>query len=179
MTPADLLPKGALPAWWHGCGILLVVAMLLLHRLARASGIVAVCLVRLPGVVLHELAHLAVGTLLRAEPSGFSLVPRLRGGGRWALGTVSFRRVTAFNAVPIALAPLGLIILAWLLWRHWLAWFPATLANTLVLYAAVCLLAGNGLPSRQDLRVAANWRSLLLYGCIAGAAWYLRRTLLP
>lgn len=178
MTPADLLPKGALPAWWHGCGILLAVAMLLVHRLARGAGIVAVCLVRLPGVVLHELAHLAVGILLRAGPSGFSLVPRRRGSG-WALGSVSFRRVTAVNAVPIAFAPLGLIPLAWLLWRHWFAWLPATLANTLVLYAAVCLLVGNALPSRQDLRVAANWRSLLLYGSVGVGSWYVWRTLFP
>jgi len=175
VIPADFLPNAALPAWWHGCGILLALAMLAAHRTARASGIVAVCLVRLPGVVLHELAHLAVGTLLRAGPSGFSLVPRRRGGGRWALGSVSFRRVTAVNAVPIALAPLGLVPLAWLLWRHWFAWLPATLANTLLLYAAVCLLVGNALPSRQDLRVAANWRSLLLYGSVGGGTCYAWR----
>lgn len=179
MTPADLLPKGSLPAWWHGCGMLLAFAMLLAHRLSRGAGIVVVCLVRLPGVVLHELAHLAVGTLLRAGPCGFSLVPRRRGNGRWALGSVSFRRVTAVSALPVGLAPLGLVPLAWLLWRHWFTWLPATLQNTLLLYAAVCLLAGNALPSRQDLRVAANWRSLLLYGGIAGGAWYLGRYLLP
>lgn len=179
MTPADLLPNAALPAWWHGCGILLVVAMVVANRLARAAGIAAVCLVRLPGVVLHELAHLAVGTLLRAEPSRFSLVPRRRGDGRWALGSVSFRRVTAVNAVPIAFAPFGLIPLAWLLWRHWFAWLPATLASTLFLYAAVCLLVDNALPSRQDLRVAANWRSLLLYGSVGGGAWYAWHSLLP
>jgi hypothetical protein len=173
MTPADYWPWATGPAWWHGCGLLLVVAMLLGQRMARSGGIVAIALVRLPGVILHELAHLLAGTLLRAGPAGFSLVPRHRGNGRWTLGSVSFRRVTAVNAVPVALAPLGLLPLALLLGRHWFAWFPPTLTTTLLLYATACLLAGNALPSRQDLRVAANWRSLLLYGSLGGAVWYL------
>jgi hypothetical protein len=163
-----------IPVWWHGCGIVLVAGLFLLQRRARAAGILAVCLIRLPGVVLHELAHLLAGLLLGAEPGGFSLVPRRRGGGGWTLGSVTFRRVNAFNAVPIAFAPLGLVPLAWYLHRSWFSWFPVTLPRTLLLYAALFLLVQNALPSRQDLAVAGNWKSVLLYGSIAGIAWYVR-----
>lgn len=161
-----------IPAWWHACGAMLVTALFLLYRRAGAANILVVCITRLPGVVLHELAHLLAGILLRAEPSGFSLIPRRRGDGRWTLGSVSFRRVTPFNAVPIAFAPLGLLPLAYYVHRSWFTWLPPTLANALYLYATLFLLVCNALPSRQDVRVAGNWKSLLLYGSACGVAWY-------
>jgi len=161
-----------IPVWWHACGIVLVLAMFLVNRSARSSNILVVCITRLPGVFLHELAHLLAGVLLRAQPAGFSLIPQRRGGG-WTLGSVVFRRVTAFNAVPIAFAPFGLVPLAYYLYRHWFGWLPVTLANTLYLYTAVFLLVSNALPSRQDVRVAGNWKSVLLYGSVGGAAGYV------
>jgi hypothetical protein len=86
---------------------------------------------------------------------------------------VAFRRVTAINAVPISLAPLGLIPLALCLWQFWFDWFSFTLADTLLLYITVFLLVGNALPSRQDIRVACNWKSLLLYGSTGGLLGYV------
>jgi len=162
-----------IPVWWHACGIVLVVALFLLYRSAGSANILVVCLTRLPGVVLHELAHLLTGILLRAQPAGFSLIPQRRGNGRWTLGSVAFRRVTAFNAVPIAFAPLGLVPLAYYLYRHWFGWLPVTLENTLFFYIAVFLLVCNALPSRQDVRIACNWKSVLLYGSVSGAAGYV------
>src|SRR6185369_7861485 len=126
-----------LPVWWHACGIVLVVALFLLYRSAGSANILVVCLTRLPGVVLHELAHLLTGILLRAQPAGFSLIPQRRGNGRWTLGSVPFRRVSAFNAVPIAFAPLGLVPLAYYLYRHWFSWLSVNLENSLFFYIAV------------------------------------------
>jgi len=162
-----------IPVWWHAFGILLVLAMFLLNRSARSSNILVVCITQLPGVVLHELAHLLTGILLRAEPGSFSLIPERRGDGRWTLGSVAFRRVTAFNAVPIAFAPIGLVPLAYYVYRYWFNWLPVTLANTLFLYSAVFLLLYNALPSRQDVRVACNWKSVLLYGSVSGVVGYI------
>lgn len=162
-----------IPIWWHVCGIVLVITMFLLNRIARSANICVVCITRLPGVVLHELAHLLTGILFRADPASFNLIPQRRSDGRWTLGSVAFRRVTAFNAVPIAFAPLGLLPLAYYGYRHWFNWLPATLANTLFLYAALFLLAYNALPSRQDVRVACNWKSILLYGSVGVVIGYV------
>jgi hypothetical protein len=166
-----------LPLWWHACGIVLVSGLFLLARQTRSAPILVICLTRLPGVILHELAHLLAGILCRARPESFNLVPQRRGDGRWTLGSVAFRRVTAFNAVPIALAPLALVPLAYLLWRCWFDWLAISLANTLLLYGVLFILVANALPSSQDLRVAANWRSLLLYGAGGALLWYLWRYL--
>ncbi len=151
---------------WHICGIGLVIFLAAIHRRSRSSGIFVLALWNLAGVILHEMAHLLVGTVLGAEPKGMTLVPRREGSG-WRLGSVSFSRITAFNAVPVALAPLGLAGVACLIARYWSAWFRASLATTLALYAACFVLLYNALPSRQDLRVACNWKSLLLYAALA------------
>lgn len=126
----------------------------------------------LTGVILHETAHLLVGLLLRAEPTGFSVIPR-REGNRWRLGSVSFRRVNSLNAVPVALAPLGLVAVAYWFSLNWFRWYAPTFPLTLALYAVVFILTYNALPSSQDLRVACRWTSVLLYTSVAAAfAWY-------
>lgn len=146
----------------HAAGVCLIAALFAVTRKARASGIFVLALWNLAGVLLHESAHLAAGILFRARPTGVTLIPR-RDGNRWLLGSVRFARITAVNAVPVALAPLALAGVAWLTATNWFRWAPPSLASTLGLYAALFVLLYNALPSRQDLRVATNWRSLLIY----------------
>jgi hypothetical protein len=160
---------------WHICGIGLFVALAAVQRRARSSGILAMAIWNLTGVVLHEAAHLLVGILFRARPSGFSLFPR-RHGNSWRLGSVSFARITPLNAVPVALAPIGLTGLAYWTARNWFRWHEPTLGATLAVYATLYFLLYNSVPSRQDLRIACNWKSILLYSALAAAAWYLMTT---
>jgi len=168
MTWRTFLPSFDIPLWWHACGVMLVITLFLINRRSRSAHITVVCLTRLPGVILHELAHFLVGTLLQAEPTRFNLIPERRYDGRWTLGSVAFRRVTAFNAVPIAFAPLGLLPIAYWLYRSWFNWLSTSLSHALFLYATLFLLVANALPSRQDVRVAGNWKSILLYGSVSG-----------
>jgi hypothetical protein len=157
----------AQPPLWHVCGIFVFLALAAVQRRARRSGIFLLALWNLIGVVLHEFAHLLVGTVLRAGPAGFSLLPH-REGRYWRLGSVSFARITPLNAVPVALAPLGLAGVAYWSARNWFDWNRPSLPATLALYVALYILLYNALPSRQDLRVACNWRSLVLYSLVAG-----------
>jgi hypothetical protein len=158
----------ALPApvqqhpFWHLCGIGLLLLLWGVNRRAQTSGIFLLALWNLMGVMLHELAHLLVGILLRARPTRLSLMPR-RVGNYWHLGSVSFSHITAFNAVPIAFAPLILAGIAYVAVLNWFFWFNPAFSTTLALYGTLFVLVYNALPSRQDLRVACNWRSLLFY----------------
>ncbi len=147
---------------WHLCGVALFLTLVAIHRRARSSGLVVLVLWNLTGVILHETTHLLVGLLLRAQPTGISLLPKRDGDG-WRLGSVGFRRITALNAVPVALAPLGLFGVAYWLVRHWFDWLAPSLPTTLALYGCLFVLIYNALPSRQDVRVACNPRSLLIY----------------
>lgn len=162
-----ITPFQNIPICWHICGAILAFTMFMLNRRTRLSNITVLYISQLPGIVLHESAHLLVGILFMASPRGLSLIPRRhRSTGGWTLGSVSFGRVTALNAVPIALAPISLMPLACYIYKNWFNWLPPTLPNTLILYATVFLLIYNSLPSRQDLRVACNWKSVLLYGSV-------------
>ncbi len=160
-----------IPLLWHATGLILVTLLITINRFARSRHIILVCLTQLPGVVLHELSHLAAGLIFRASPYDFNLLPERSSKG-WILGSVKFGRVTAFNAVPIALAPLGLVPLAYYVYLQWFGWFSPTLPNTLELYALIFVLIYNSLPSRQDMRIACNWKSVILYGSISGILGY-------
>ena len=158
---------------------MLVITMYLVNRGTRSANILVVCITRLPGVFLHELSHLLTGILLQADPVNFSLIPQRRADGRWTLGSVAFRRVNAFNAVPVAFAPIGLVPLAYYLYSFWFNWLPVTLENTLLLYAALFILICNALPSSQDVRIACNCKSLLLYGGVSGVIGYIWFNIYP
>lgn len=160
-----------LPLQWHLCGLALLLFLLFIDRNSKRGGIFVILLWNLIGVFLHELAHLLVGTLLLAKPSAFSLVPQQQQDGV-RLGSVSFRGLNAFNSLPVGLAPLGLIVVAFHAFQNWSRWFAPTLFSTLGMYFVVFVLIYNALPSRQDLKIAFGWKSILLYGAVAIAAWY-------
>ncbi len=159
-----------LPFHWHLCGLALLLCMIVLDRKSKRGGFFAIALWNLIGVSLHELTHLLVGTVLFAKPSGFSLIPHRQEDGI-RLGSVSFRGLNAFNSLPIGLAPLGLIVVAFYLFQSWSKYFTPTLFSTMGIYLVSFVLVYNALPSRQDLKIAFGWKSILLYGTVAIAAY--------
>jgi hypothetical protein len=68
------------------------------------------------------------------------------------MGAVSFGRITALNAVPIALAPLLLLVAAYLLCNWWFTFFTLVGVNIIGMYGAIFFLAYNALPSWPDIR---------------------------
>jgi hypothetical protein len=154
--------------------VALIISLFILQQRARSAGIFILALWNLLGVVLHELSHLLAGLLFRARPIGFSLIPE-RSGNSWRLGSVSFAGLNPFSALPVALAPLGLAGAAYVVADNWFNWFTPSLGSTLSLYATVYILLYNALPSVQDLKIACNWRTILLYGLIGIILFYIFR----
>lgn len=137
---------------------------LLLGRLKRTPGWWA--LLSFPGTFAHELCHFVVGWCLAAKPTAIQLWPE-RHGNTWTLGSVTFARLRPWNAAPVALAPLLLLPLTWLiltgpLTSAWRALNPWAILGW-------SYLAGLGMyacwPSPTDLRWA-GW-SLLWWGILA------------
>jgi len=153
------------PGYWHLCGICLIVVLALLDTRAKRGGVLTIFFWNLPGVFLHELTHLCAGTILLAKPVSFHLLPRKRSTG-WQLGAVTFQRLNAFNSLPVGLAPLGLVAVAYFIFTHWTHWFPSTLSSILGAYVALFFLVYNSIPSRQDIRVAFSLGSILVYGTV-------------
>lgn len=147
-----------------------VAVVLVLVRLAR-RWVWLYALLVWPGTFLHELSHWLVALLLGGQPGALNVVP-VRSERGWRLGSVAIGNLRAFNAIPIALAPLLLAPLAaWALvhatrvpapsWLHWALLYVATSA------AVSCL------PSLTDWKlVFSRPLGLLLYGALAAAAVY-------
>jgi hypothetical protein len=131
-----------------------MLAALLAMQLARRFMPLYALLV-LPGTALHELAHWLVGKVLAAQPTRPDLLPRRGPAGRWRLGSVAFRRLRGYNALPVALAPLLLLPAAWLLYRWGIAHPAGEALRWLALYGAVAALVCC-LPSRADIGLAAS-----------------------
>ena len=130
----------------------------------------AMAILALPGTFAHELAHFVVGLILRAEPAGFSVLPR-RSGNTWILGEVSFHRISIVNGAFIALAPIMLLPAGWLClihiampaWvaGHWVAWLLASYFTATVVFASA--------PSLMDIKAAIP--SLIMYVAAFSMCW--------
>lgn len=70
-------------------------------------------MVRLPGTIFHEGAHYLVGLCLMAQPISYSVRPLRTVAGRISLGRVEFARLTWWNKIPVGLAPLLLLPVAY------------------------------------------------------------------
>ena len=141
-------------------------------------------LVRLPGTLLHELAHLVVAFITGGRPAGFTIIPRrtvgLSADGSprrvWVLGSVTITNTSVLAAFPSGFAPLLLLPSAWFLYRTWFVWFPPDFLHTLLMYVAVVVCCGSSLPSAQDVAVAfSRPLGVVLYAAIGAGVWLIWR----
>ena len=167
---ASGLPVMLLDAWSKLAlaDLSLVLAALVLMRLAARLGMWPYAIAALPGTAAHEAAHYLMALVLGARPEFPSLLPR-RDGRAWRLGSVQFR-AGLLRSVPIVLAPLLLFPLA-------VAWAVLLLAPAegggqwLHAWVVATLLAA-GWPSGADWRIAAP--ALALVVSAAAGWWFLR-----
>ena len=64
-----------------------------------------------PSTLVHEISHFLVGLLLAAHPTRLSALPRRDAQThRWILGEVGFANLRWWNKLPVAIAPLLLML---------------------------------------------------------------------
>jgi hypothetical protein len=170
----------------HFAGIVLAATLGAIQGRSDRIGPFWMVLVRLPGTLLHELAHLVVVFITGGKPAGFTIIPRrtvgvtIDGSARkvWVLGSVTITNPSILAAFPSGFAPLLLLPVAWFLYRGWFVWFPPDLPHTLLMYVAVVVCCGSSLPSAQDAAVALSRPlGVILYAAVGAGAWFLWNTL--
>jgi hypothetical protein len=122
-------------------------------------------LVNVPGTFLHEFMHFIIGGALNAQPCNFTIIPKKRDDGGYIMGSVGFRNITFYNAVPASLAPLLLLPLSFYLNRYWLPTLNTTFLNYVLYIFLQTIIIENAIPSRTDFRVACIFPSGLLLYC--------------
>ena len=172
------------PGLVHFGGIVLAATLGAIQGRADRRGSFWMIVVRLPGTLLHELAHLVVGFITGGRPAGFTIIPRRTIGfitdgserRAWVLGSVTIANPSVIAAFPSGFAPLLLLPSAWFLYRTWFVWFPPDLFHTLLMYVAVVICCGSSLPSAKDVTVAfSRPLGVLLYGALGAGTWLIWR----
>ena len=146
--------------------MILLVIILLKMKYTTYSSMYLSAIVNIPGTFLHEMSHFLVGFFLNAYPTSFNLLPK-KEGDNYVMGSVGFRNVRFYNAVPAALAPMFLLVVGY----HFNQWFFSNIKITYVSYISYVLLQTiiieNAVPSSTDFKVAfSNPLSVLMYGFI-------------
>ena len=147
--------------------LILLVIVLLKMKYATYSSMWISALINIPGTILHESMHFIVGLLLNAYPTSFDLIPRKDGFGNYVMGSVSFRNVTFYNALPAALAPLFLLPIGYFFNRWYFSNVDISLLNYLLYILLQTVIIENAVPSATDFKVGFSYPAgLLLYGAI-------------
>jgi len=158
--------------------------MLLTYYIAAVAGVVLLlqilqrhvlvfCLVALPGTIAHELTHLVLGWMTGGRPRGLSIIPRRRGNA-YILGAVTLANVRWYNGLFIGLSPLLLFPAAAFLvqWRVTLP-HPVTFPDEIMWGYFAATLINGGVPSMQDVRIAAASAWWVVPGLLLAAGCYL------
>lgn len=150
--------------------ILIFLVISLMHlKYASYKNIYIAGLINIPGTTLHELCHYFVGAILNAQPTSFSIFPKKDEYGNYVMGSVGFRNVTFYNALPSAMAPLFLLPIGFWINRYFLPNLVPTLGNYLLYIFLQTVIIENALPSKQDFRVAfISVKGILFFALIAG-----------
>ena len=146
----------------------LILCVLVLSALKHKTyrSMILISLINIPGTFLHETAHFLVGFLLNARPTSFTLFPH-KSGDAYVMGSVGFKNIKFYNAMPSAMAPLLLLVVGFYFNR----WFFANVQLSIWTYFAYIILQTiiieNALPSSTDFKVAfSNIFGVLLYAIL-------------
>ncbi|WP_130471589.1 hypothetical protein [Candidatus Magnetaquicoccus inordinatus] len=151
----------------HADFFISVVLVVLIGRIKHlhCRSLWSAALVNFVGVVFHELAHYVIALILGGQPKRFSVWPKRTAEG-FLFGQVVCARINAFNALPIGIAPLSLLPLAWLIHRKFYLYLQPTPWNYAVYLFLMVVVIENALPSSADWRLVRQF-PVGLFGWIA------------
>ena len=137
--------------------LILLVVILMRFKYTTYQSMWMSSLVNIPGTLLHETMHYLVGGILNARPCNFTIFPRRGEDGSYVMGSVGFRNVTFYNAVPAAMAPLLLLPIGFYINRYVLPQLTPTFSNYILYVLLQTIVIENAVPSRADFRVAGMY----------------------
>lgn len=147
---------------------ILSVVLLMRMKYATYRSMWLSALVNIPGTILHEMMHFIVGLFLNARPCNFTVFPKKDVfTGDYVMGSVGFRNVTFYNAIPSSLAPLLLLPLSFYINRYYLPLVPHSIIGYVVYVLLQTVIIENAIPSRADIKIAMSFpHGILLYGIL-------------
>lgn len=146
--------------------MILLVICLLKMKYTTYSNIYLSALVNIPGTFLHEMSHFLVGLFLNAHPTRFNLFPKKQ-GEYYLMGSVGFRNVHFYNALPSALAPLLLLFVGYYFNRWFFTHIQINYINYVLYVFLQTIIIENSIPSSTDFKVAFSYPlGVLFYSAV-------------
>ena len=149
--------------------ILITVLMTLLIsriKLSMHTNIFTAWIANFMGTFFHELAHLMVSVVLNGKPVKVSLFPK-KIEDSYILGYVKNSNITWYNALPIALAPLLLLVAVYFIHSDFFNYFDFNFINYLLYIFLLVSFLDSAIPSVQDIKIAfSNFGFLVYFGII-------------
>lgn len=146
--------------------LILLVIVLSSFKHASYSSMWLASLINMPGTFLHETAHFVVGLVLNAKPTSFSLFPR-KNGDYYVMGSVGFKNLTFYNALPSSMAPLFLLIAGFYLNKHFFDVVNVSIWTYMLYVLLQTIIVENAMPSRADFKAGFKYFSgVLLYSVV-------------
>lgn len=144
---------------------ILSVVILMRMKYATYRSMWLSALVNIPGTLLHEIMHFVVGLFLNAHPCNFNVFPKKNPlTGDYVMGSVGFRNISFYNAIPSSMAPLLLLPIGFYINRYLLPFIPHTLCGYILYVLLQTIIIENAIPSRADFRIAFMFpHGVLLY----------------
>lgn len=151
--------------------LIFLVILLLKFKYSTYSSMLLSALINIPGTFLHETMHYFVGLISNAEPTSFTIIPRRGENGGYTMGSVGFRNISYYNAIPSSMAPLLLLPLGFYFNRWYFQNVDISLFNYMGYILLQTIIIENAVPSGQDFKVAFSQPlGLVLYGALFVAA---------
>ncbi len=145
---------------------MLILFVILLTKLKNSTyrSMYMSAIINIPGTILHEAMHYVVGGLLNAQPVNFSVWPKKDNMGNYVMGSVGFKNITFYNALPATMAPLLLLIMGFYINRYLLPLIEPSFVSYILYILLQTIIIENAIPSRVDFAVAFRHKlGLLMY----------------
>ena len=112
------------------------------------------------------MSHFLVGLFLNAYPTRFDLFPKKQ-GEYYVMGSVGFRNIQFYNALPAALAPMLLLFVGYYFNRWFFSSAPINYITYVCYVFLQTIIIENAVPSSVDFKVAfSKPLGVLLYGAL-------------
>ena len=133
-------------------------------KMIMHTNIVTAWIANLTGTFFHELAHLIVSLVTNGKPVKVSLFPEKQEDG-YVLGYVISSNITWYNALPIGLAPLSLLVAVYYIYTYFFGYIEFTVINYIIYLFLLVSFLDSAIPSIQDFEVAfSNFGFLIYFG---------------
>jgi hypothetical protein len=138
-------------------GIVLVIILNnLKHRIIGSKNFFLIFIIGFFTTLPHEISHYIVALLLGGRPQGISLIPKKVETSNytyWTFGSVT-AQTNKFTGFFVGIAPAIYLVASYFVAKYYFYYYPAELKEIVLFFFIEWILIENGIPSKEDLKIA-------------------------